>query len=132
MIPTDECSASPEGGGGDKQGDIPPCPAREEAGNEGLPTGIAPLAWETTPGGAPQLCASPASRPPSWRTHSIITRVGPGGGAHLHQLDRPHGRPVSSGRTRDVKGSFALEPRPPCASRPASHPHKGDEVMEEV
>ena len=27
-------------------------------------------------------------RPPSWRTHSITTRVGPGGGAHLLQLDR--------------------------------------------
>jgi hypothetical protein len=79
MTPTDECSASPEGGGGDKQGDIPPYPAREEARKEGLPTDIAPLAWETTPGGAHQLCASPASRPPSWRTHSITMRVGPGG-----------------------------------------------------
>ena len=57
---------------------------------------------------------------------------GTGGGAHLQQLDRPHGRPVSSGRTRDVKGSYALELRTPCARRPASHPHKGDEVMEEV
>ena len=27
-------------------------------------------------------------RPPSWRTHSITTRLGPGGGAHLLQLDR--------------------------------------------
>ena len=33
---------------------------------------------------------------------------GTGGGEHVLQLDRAHGRPVPSGRTRHVKGSSAL------------------------
>ena len=82
--------------------------------------------------GAPQLCASPARRPPSWRTHSIMMRVGPGGEHTYSSWIVRSGRPVPSGRTRHVKGSSALDLRTPCARRPASHPHKGVEVMEEM
>ena len=57
---------------------------------------------------------------------------GTGGGAHVLQLDRANGQHVPSGRTRHVKGSSALDLRTPHAGRPASHPHKGDEVIEEV
>ena len=59
-------------------------------------------------------------------------RVGPEGGAHVLHSDRANDRPVPSGRNRHVKGSFALEPRPPCAGRPAPHLDKGVGVMEEM
>ena len=51
---------------------------------------------------------------------------------YLLHSDRANGRPVPSGRNRHVKGSFALEPRPPCAGRPAPHLDKGVGVMEEM
>ena len=88
----DDRSFSPVGGGEERDGP----PFRPRRRKEGWPTEleVAPLAWEITPGGAP-LPPPPTlggkqevpRRPPSWRTHSIITRVGPGGEHGIPILD---------------------------------------------
>ena len=74
----------------------------------------------------------PTSRPPSWRTHSITMRVGPGGGAHVLHFDRANGRPVPSGRNRHVKGSLALGLSASLCRPPGLALSRGVEVMEEM
>ena len=94
---------------------------------------IAPLAWETTPGGAPQLCASASSPSPQLADPLNHHESGTGGGSTPTPVGSCALADLSPRvGSRHVKGSSALEFRAPCAGRPASHPHKGVEVMEEM